>query len=286
MASEASTSGQCTPATTDRRGRAIVYWRNVQAFGGFVLACTFFLPAVESCNSPIIPFESTCEIIQELPTQRADWLGFPAGLAVFVDAYFFGFLVAVAIVLHQFGPARHALRVDWIGGSLILLAALGVLLLFAAHAVTSPLTSWWPPNWEELVFLLLALVTPVYWIRCLRHGAGGRLALRWYTSLCCILWFTAWTVSGALYGLHLSLFGSAVIFIGAFEEARLRSSQDRFDTLRALLTATLDVHDDDPTVCPRCGYPRHGLVVPRCPECGTIFERAGFDPPSTQSAAR
>jgi hypothetical protein len=271
MASDAATSVQCTPATTNRTRQAIIRWRRMQAFGGFVLACTFFLPAVDSCNSPIIPFQGVWEFTQDLPDDPGEWLGLPAFLATFLEAYLFGLLVVIAILWQRTARPAHARRVEWIGSCMILLAAFAVLLLFVAEIVTSPIASWWPPDWGEIVFLALAIITPAYWIRCMRHGAGGRLSLRWYTSLCCILWFTAWTLSGALYGLHLSLLGSAVIFIGAFEEARLRSNQDRFDSLRALLTATLRVHDDDPTVCSRCGYPLHGLTAPRCPECGTAF---------------
>ena len=43
----------------------------------------------------------------------------------------------------------------------------------------------------------------------------------------------------------------------------------RCNVCNALFTPSFIVRD---RVCWQCGYPRQGLPLPRCPECGTRFE--------------
>lgn len=277
MASAAIVTGSAANGPTvesgfERARRRITRWRRVQVCGGLLLACTFFLPAVNGCGSSIIPYQVIGSLFTDPPGSNPleFLLDVPLGLAIFGGAYAFGLLLAVACWRGQ--PTRSLSRVERIAGLVILLSAGALVVNCTGESIKTRGVNLFDLDMPEALFLSLALITPAYWFRSRRHGAGGLLAMRWYGSLCCVIWFAYWEGNSPKIGVHLALLGSALMLVGGFEEARRRSAQDRAGTHWRLLTAGLRACTDDPSGCAGCGYPLYGLVVPRCPECGLIFD--------------
>ncbi|MFQ5489207.1 MAG: hypothetical protein ACE5GE_00685 [Phycisphaerae bacterium] len=125
-----------------------------------------------------------------------------------------------------------------------------------------------------MIYVTLALVSPLYWVRSLRCGPAGRVALRWYASMVCVIWFGSFLIAeptSTFYGWWLSLAGSATMCLAAFAEARVLSAQSVVATLASLVTCRLALRSLDEPYCTKCGYLLVGLTLPRCPECGQAF---------------
>ena len=79
------------PELGDTQARKLRRWRRTQAVGGLLLASSFFMPAVESCNSPLTPAEVVYDGLRGLPgniLELDDWLGL---FMWCIAAYLFGF---------------------------------------------------------------------------------------------------------------------------------------------------------------------------------------------------
>jgi len=251
--------------------------RRLQASAGLLLACTFFLPAVRSCNSNIIPAESVVELAGDPPTDFDEWLHVPSAFALYLAAYVFGAVTFITLLRH---PPTRTTSGGYATAILLCLTPICALAVWL-ELITSSMSGGFSSAGVPHPVVLLAAWTFVCCARCWRRAAGGAIAIRWYTALCCVLWFAWWTCDGALIGVHLALAASAAILVGAYEEARLRAHRGPFRTLLALTIASLELPDPTEPQCTRCGYLLLGLTTPRCPECGTPFEPDRLTSPAT-----
>jgi hypothetical protein len=260
------------PKARLRRIRAA---RRLLGFGGLVLASAFFMPAVEGCGDPVVPAGMVWDELD-------DGVPSAANLAEvflwFIAAYLFG-LVCLIIALRSRSYRLQTERslgisVPFIFGTVVVLLGCAILIEVV----------WKSASWDTAgaLFATITLLSMMYFMRSLRMGVSGLLCLRWYTSLCCILWFGYWLLAGLFgggrtyYGLWLSLFGSACILTATFVEARSRSPGLFWETAGKLLSCRLRVFDLGGPRCFACGYLLIGLPRNRCPECGREFDPAEY----------
>ncbi len=259
------------PRARLRRVRAA---RRLLGIGGAVLASAFFMPAVQGCGDPVIPAEMVWDELDSSPS-LADLASI---FLWFIAAYLFG-LICFIIALRSRGYRVRTERS--LGISMPFIFGAAVLVLGCALLIS---LIWQSPSWDAFgaILAIITLLSIMYFARSLRMGVGGLLSLRWYASLCCILWFGYWLVVGLIgnetvyYGLWLSLLGSAYILIATFVEARSRSRRMFRETLGKLLSCRLQVFDLGGPRCFECGYLLIGLPTNRCPECGREFDPAEY----------
>ena len=249
-------------------------WRRVQAMGGFILLCSFFLPAVEACNSPFVPASEVRDFLEYGITDLGE------GVWVFlfcIAAYLYGLLTCLVALRRRTRPVaaekKAGLSIALLLGAVAVILAVGIIIEVMGDPDVISLGG--------AAFMIAIAISCAYWLRSVRMGAGGMLCLRWYTALCCTVWFMCWFVGGdSMYGLWLSLAGSVIIAIGCFQEARLRSRLKAWPCAGRLLSSRLQLFDLGEPRCLRCGYLLYGLTTPRCPECGHPFswEEYGIAP--------
>ena len=260
------------PRARVRRVRDARRWLG---FGGAVLASAFFMPAVEGCGDPVIPSEM---VWSELRSSSLSLEDLGSMFLLFIAAYLFGlicFIIALRSRSYRVQTERLlGISIPFIFGTVVLLLGCAILIDVIWHS-----TSW---DTFGAILAIITLLSIMYFVRSLRMGVGGLLGLRWYASLCCMLWFGFWVVMGWIdeetvyYGLWLSLLGSACILAATFVEARSRSGGLFRGTLGKLLCCRLQVFDLDGPRCFGCGYLVIGLPTNRCPECGREFDPAEY----------
>ncbi len=233
------------------------------------------MPAVEGCGELVIPAEMVWDELGDGSPSVAD-------LALiflwFIAAYLFGLMcLIIALRSRSYRVQTERLlgiSVPFIFGAVVLLLGCEILIDVV----------WGSLSWDifGVILAIITLLSIMYFVRSLRMGVGGLLSLRWYTSLCCILWFGYWLLAAMIgagnvyYGLWLSLLGSVCILTATFIEARSRSGGLFRETLGKLLTCRLQVFDLDGPRCFGCGYLLIGLPTNRCPECGREFDPAEY----------
>ncbi|MCB9850312.1 MAG: hypothetical protein H6817_06365 [Phycisphaerales bacterium] len=265
----------------ERRHKTIRRSRRVQAFGGFVLACCFFLPAITSCSATLYPckemvgmFPGSASEYLDLFTSLSNFVDFFLGCSVYTAAYVFGLLIALSVLSNRSPESRLARYAASTSTLLICAVALSTLLFdFIGRMSSRNLTTW---DVSEIVALSIAALTLVYVPFVSRRCPAGVICRRCWIALCCIVWFASWTLDGALIGVHLALAGSLLILVGAIMEAKTRCRRRFPHTLWAIATGTLADYEPDAEVCERCGYLLIGLTEPRCPECGTPYDMAAI----------
>lgn len=278
---EPSSEGTIGPTSAQavRRRERFVRWRRVQALGGFVLACCFFLPAVEGCRAPVIPAEEVYDAFSE---GIESWPHLWHLFAVFLAAYVFGLLVCMIGLC-----AGEITRSDPIGIEVSIAVVLGIVVVGLLVVVLVVFVGDPAIVTQSLGFVLTTLVV-LFSLRFLhrtaRLGAAGLLHLRWYAALCCTAWFMLWLPGKTYYGLWLSIVGSVAILVGATGEAAVRARTTWRPAIRLLLTSRAKLYDDDLPRCEQCGYILIGLTEQRCPECGLPFEM--INPPRGLEPAR
>ncbi len=250
----------------------------MQGFGGLVLAVSCLFPAIDGCGSPYVPVKEILEEIARTPTSFEDWMfigwiGFP---------YLVGLAVCGIVIRWRSRPQQP---IQCMGGSVVWLQIAWTAMVIAGIALALLDESW--SIFEDPTVTIHAVVA-VCSIVCVaaahRNPLAGRLCVRWFAGLCCLIWFTGWFVeetasgSSTYYGLWLSMAGSMLIIAGAFQEAKLVSVTTPMETLLGLLTCRLRVVDPEEPRCAACGYLLQGLPTNRCPECGTPFESGSGDP--------
>lgn len=264
------------------RLRSLRRWRSWQGFGGFVLATSCFLPAIDACGSPFVPAREIWDGLSSASMSYRDWTG-PLWIGL---PYLIGLTIVItALRGRECCAERERTRGRWL--AVLLAVWAGVLLLTMLGELRIPKPGQTnPPIWHlnELMFAIASVLSLIHVCRGLRRGRSGLLCVRWYAGFCCLIWFSWWfgmslyTDERTYYGIWLSMASSALIAWATYAEARLVSYQGRRATLSRLLTCSLTVYDIDEPRCARCGYLLHGLPSNRCPECGTLNDV----PPSTR----
>ena len=276
-------SGQ--PDWTERRVLRVILWRRIQGVGGLLLACCFFLPAVETCGSPDVPAEWVWNEVKDWPSTWSWDLDHFSDLVFtflyFTVAYLFGLLTLVTALRgyrlrRSAGPPRGVSIAVLLGVVIVL-----VLVCFVVELIDAVVNSSF--SWElgTIIVLAITLVSAAYWMRGWRMGPAGLLSLRWYMAVMCLIWFGFWLVSdpaSTCYGLWLSMVGATVIAVGAFGEAKARIGRTSRRTVGALFTSRLKLFDVDGPRCKKCEYLLIGLTTPRCPECGQPFGWEDYGP--------
>jgi hypothetical protein len=263
----------------------------LHGFGGLVLFCTFFMPAVKGCNSPIVPFRDVCDMPSSWGSGLLEWAWV---LAVLVAPYLFGLLCTIAAIQGFAAQSGERKRTGW---PAIVLFGIALLIVVSATIieVLDQISGGSFPSIDfvELIFVAIITVSSFYYVRAIRRGGPAMLALRWYAALCCVLWFGFFFVEdfgSVCYGMYLSMAGSLMIVAGLFGEAQALLALGFRDTLKALLTCRMTIYDPARPTCVQCGYLLIGLPEPRCPECGKPFqwEDYGLEPATwpTSSDAR
>jgi hypothetical protein len=263
----------------------------LHGFGGLVLFCTFFMPAVNVCNSPYVPFEEAyC-----MCTSWSDTLGdYPGFFVIAVAPYLFGLLCCLAAIRGFAARSGERKRTGWpaivVFGIVLLIVVLAMMLELLDEISGGSFPS---IDFGELIFVGMIVVSSSYYVRAIRRGGPAMLALRWYAALCCVLWFGFFFVedfSDVCYGMYLSMAGSLMIVAGLFGEAQALLALGFRDALKALLTCRMTIYDPARPTCVQCGYLLIGLPNPRCPECGKPFQWGdyGLEPATwpTSSDAR
>lgn len=279
--SSEGTIGPTDEQAAIRRER-FVGWRRVQALGGFVLACCFFLPAVDGCNSPIIPAE---EVLSEFQSgidsvSELCWM-----LLHYVAAYLFGLLVCILGIwpVRCCRPGPRAIEVAIVALVSFVSFVVFALVIFVLVAfILDPPEGFLPIGF--ILFVVMVLFSLVYLCRAFKLRRDGLLHVRWYMALCCLVWFMLWLRGKSYYGLWLSIVGSVAILVGATGEAAIRARTTWRPAIRLLLTSRAKLYDDDLPRCENCGYILIGLTEKRCPECGLPFEM--INPPRGPESAR
>ncbi len=246
----------------------------------FALAAGFFLPIVEGCNSPIYPCQIAYAAFFEADPGLWDERLF-FGVAALAP-YLLGVLVGAGLVRHR-SPATawRALRdpIAW----LIILAGGALLAIMAAEYLRMPPAAGLDAS-TAITFVLVAL-SLLFVLRSGANATGGRLCLRWYGALCCIAWFIrlAWD-GGACWGLWWSLGAGVALVLAGTSEAAVAVDDKPHRVIRALILCSIYPMEGDGQRCRKCGYNLFGLSAPRCPECGTAFDRPRTTVPSDESA--
>ncbi|UCF33240.1 MAG: hypothetical protein JSV78_12995 [Phycisphaerales bacterium] len=253
----------------------------MHGFGGLVLFCTFFMPAITVCNSAYVPFQLVCDLPSPWGSDPLEWAWV---LVVCVGPYLFGLLCTIAAIR---GFAARTGERKRTGRPAIVV--FGIVLLYVVSATVIEVLdqigggSFPSVDFGELIFVGIIVVSSFYYVRAIRRGGPAMLALRWYAALCCVLWFGHFFVvdfSEVCYGMYVSMAGSLMIVAGLFGEAQALLGLGFRDTLKALLTCRMMIYDPARPTCVYCGYLLIGLPEPRCPECGTPYrwEDYGLEP--------
>ncbi len=261
-------------APLEQRPLRIIFWRRIQGVGGLLLAVSFFLPAVDACNSNIVPAKEVWQFVTGGPVRSlGDWA---ITFLWFVAAYLFG-LLTVVLAVRGYNVQREPGPGHGVAVALVLGAVVVIVLAAALLELWDDLSTGRGIGWDlgTTIVITLALVSLVYGLRGLRMGPAGVLCVRWYVAVLCVLWFGYYLVTeptDTRVGLWLSIAGAVVIILGAFQEARTRTDWASRRTLLALLTCRLKLFDVDGPRCGSCDYLLIGLTVPRCPECGQAVD--------------
>ena len=179
-------SGDATATATGRLRR----WRRAQGLGGLMLAVSFFLPAVETCRSPDYPCQLLWECVGDFGNTTIEELLFWP--VVLLGPYLFGLLSLLVAVrpIREAGDERGGP-----GSSIVVL--LGVCAVLSLIAIVIGVVKGQGADEDLWVATVFVAVSCVYWIRGVRGAFFGVLGIRWYASLCCILWYSpAWESEG------------------------------------------------------------------------------------------
>jgi len=282
-----------TDETADIRRRARP-WRRLTVLGGALLATSFFLPAVASCNSNIVPARDLAQAICSAASQpqTSSLADLVLWSPMLLTAYLLGLLLALAALARLTARTAWNRRLARFALICLLLTAADAAFLFILRANDSS-NSWsWPwvswPEWQWVVPCLVGpLVTLVYLAAAWRpaHRLQHCAAFLMSAWMCC--WFGFWvTLPEGLYGLCISLAGAGLLLLATIGEARAVTRQSWLRTIGQLLIGRLAAPASLIGHCPECDYLLYGLTEKRCPECGRGFtpDEVGFTFPENNSA--
>ncbi len=265
-------------------------WRLFSLAGGGLLAATFFMPAIEGCSEPVVPFEMTMEYGKDItrdlrdPTSSFPWSQFIFVFYVLVAAYLFGLLAAMSAV----SRLRRGMRIPVFPGILILFFVFilaGGLCTLTGIAIwrngitmilqldnSDPFLGWYP-----LVTIVgLPLLLMILLIRSVLRRQPGNLSIIFVLGIFAVYWFSRFYFLSLLddndyYGIHLSFAASLMIVVSTFGEARVMDQRSWWRVLLGLMIGNAPKEHRRAGICPQCGYYLYGLTEQRCPECGRAF---------------
>lgn len=258
------------PFVTPGAGR----WQTLASLAGLLLASTCFMPAVQSCNAPLIPFQDFYEGAADVankPITVDTVIYLVFGFCMFILAYSFGGLEALAAILRMTKLKTWSQCVG--RGTNVFLW--GIVVLYISIVVYD-CVGYWSSSWESyaLGIGISALILVHLW-RSRKLASRRWLAQSFLGSLTCFLWFSYWLFAsliggGGLYGLTLSWIASTLLLLATVGEARAVARTSWFMTVLLLIISRLPegYHSGH---CPQCDYNLYGLPEPRCPECGRPF---------------
>jgi len=284
---------QRTSHRQDPRDAKARKWRLLTVSAGLVLAAAFFLPAIQACNSPLVPAEMAYELIADgweryahrWPDYVSDLFG---GIGMYVTAYAFGALMALAAAARLTVHRRwhKACSIGLLGLLLVDCAVLLTLVTILLATEGIPSLSEILDNWQAfLVFVVAPALVLAYVILTVRLRPRAFLCHMFVGSLAALLWFGYWFLEGvtsgnALYGLYLSLAAAWVLLVSTIGEARAVTRHSWRRTIWQLMTCRLRDATGWQGHCPGCDYYLFGLTAMRCPECGRpfSFDELGVSP--------
>lgn len=268
-----------TSHDTAQRQRAIP-WRGLIALGGLLLAATFFMPAVPGCNAPIVPKDEVRELLASASTSSPKELS--QVFVMFVAAYLWGLLVAIAAVLRLVRGSSGRREYGWGSFSILGLTGLLLILLSIGELLGGGQGGLLEVGVPLVVGLVICGGLAVLQIRALRRrDRRACLAVAFLAAVIACIWF-GWWLADSLYGLQLAFVGSAMVLLGLVGEAKVVTRRSWLNTLWRLMTCRLRDSDLPATACPACGYDLRGSPALRCPECGRPFTFAELGLSSTQ----
>jgi hypothetical protein len=261
--------GQENTNARQRPGASLRRWRRCQAFGGFLLACSFFLPVVDGCNTAIYPASFFVEALTSLGTTSLDEV--LAACLMAVPAYLFGALITLHVTVNRriqaSRPPTHA-PIYW-----TILASIATLQIVMVSELIADAAG--GPMAYDVGYTIsagISLFAAAYLWRSGRESSAPELCVRWFGSVCCTAWF-CWLAlfASPRWGLAVSMIGALAVVIGTVAEAVILGRFGAARSLRGLVTGGYQIADPGMPNCRRCGYILVGLPEPRCPECGTPF---------------
>lgn len=268
------------PRTPHRAARK---WQWLSVGSGLLLASAFFMPAVQSCGSPVIPAKEVREAWDQFDWSTVQSIskasGFVLFVLVFISAYVFGLMMAASAAIRLIAPRSTPRRIAR-AIAVLVLAVTVVVEISIGLICLDGFPSGTPLEWLVLCgwAILVASIFVHTWV-ALRVSQEYSWMLG--GSLAGLIWFTPFAVQGALYGVYVSLAACAGLILAVVGEARALTRQGWWRTLGQLLTCGLVDPPDWRGHCPQCDYDLTGLPEPRCPECGCAFtwEEVGLAAP-------
>jgi hypothetical protein len=228
-------SGQPDAPSTElspRRGAAPVrWWQTSTAASGLLLAFTFFLPAVKSCNGkPDIPAQEWLKLLGESTLS----FGKISGCVILYGvAYLCGALLAAGALCRLLQPPPAVGRAARVGIAACLFFCASVALWFF-FADTASLKKAFALN-SHLLLLPMSFLPGTYLFLSRRMKENAYLVQSFITSLLLLSWFSFWMHEDALYGLYLSWLGSLGLLVSTVGEAGALFGLSPFQALRHLL---------------------------------------------------
>lgn len=270
--------------------KAIRRYLRIQGAGGMLLAACFFLPAVKSCGSPVVPAKDSVELIEELVgiwralpenigpvAEKGELLpgiaeviygtlGFPC---MYFGPYFFGLSVFLLTLLYRRSKDQSGWSFDQFLSLLLVNCALFALLCesYLTWIVGTNGTG----EWAMLLLLFAAAACFVYWLVANRNVAGRAICMRWMMAVGCLYWFGWWVVfefAAVQYGMWMSIAGAFAIWLGCIGQVRVLHACGWRSAWWRLATCCVWATESGQPRCRQCGYLLIGLQSDRCPECG------------------
>lgn len=266
-------------------------WQSLAALAGLCLAATCFLPAVQACNSPVIPYKGFSEEVSGFGryTSTMDAISSVIfAFCTFVLAYSFGALDGLSALLRRVHLYTWSQRVARMTN--VYLCIISVVGL--AHVVALVIPQGVRNDWLLLFLMTIVPVLAIIHIwRSRKLGTRRWICQSFMGSAFCFLWFSFWFIGYLIskngrYGLYLSWTSSVVLLLAVVGEARVVARTSWPKTVGLLVISRLP-EGHRAGYCPQCDYNLFGLTEMRCPECGRPFtaEEAGLRAPSSHHVA-
>jgi hypothetical protein len=245
-------------------------WRFFSLGGGLLLAASFFMPAVQGCNSPVIPAKEWHDFFSRNYFSFSDLVGC---FYMFGAAYLMGLLLALgAWTRLRVRPSLEKKASMMIAAFLLFAAGSGIVLCLIQLVSNTSSTS---DHIGEMILIFICAVPIVYVLFTFRLDRSAYICRTFLAELIVFVWFSFWVIEclggGGLIGLYLSFLATCVLLLATIAEAKIMARQSVWRTILQLLLCRFSYRTDLQRRCPGCDYDLFGLTEMRCPECGRPF---------------